>query len=73
MIAFDTNLLVHAHRAATPEHPAAVQALKAASRNVHGWGYQIGLICREAGATELWTHDRDFVALPGLKVFDPLA
>jgi len=142
LIAVDTNLLVYAHRAATPEHPAAVQALRAANRNVQGWGYslfsvgefwrvvtnptirggpstpeqtsgfldllaesgaqcwlplagfpqrlllhacqlpvvgpqifdlQIGLICREAGATELWTHDHNFVALPGLKVFDPLA
>ena len=34
---------------------------------------QIGLLCLEAGATELWTHDAAFVALPGLKVRDPLA
>jgi Predicted nucleic acid-binding protein, contains PIN domain len=34
---------------------------------------QIGLIALEAGVTELWTHDAGFVALPGLKVVDPLA
>lgn len=34
---------------------------------------QIGLLCLEAGATELLTHDAGFVVLPGLKVRDPLA
>jgi toxin-antitoxin system PIN domain toxin len=33
---------------------------------------QIGLLALEAGVTELWTHDAAFVALPGLKVCDPL-
>jgi uncharacterized protein len=33
---------------------------------------QVGLLALEAGATELWTHDAGFVALPGLKVRDPL-
>ena len=33
---------------------------------------QIGLLALEAGVTELWTHDAAFVALPGLRVSDPL-
>jgi predicted nucleic acid-binding protein len=33
---------------------------------------QIGLIALENGARELWTHDAGFVAVPGLKVRDPL-
>jgi uncharacterized protein len=34
---------------------------------------QIGLIALENGATEIWSHDRNFPRLPGLRVFDPLA
>ena len=33
---------------------------------------QIALIALENGATELWSHDRGFGALPGLVVRDPL-
>ncbi len=33
---------------------------------------QIGLTALDAGATELWTHDRNFARLPGLKFHDPL-
>lgn len=33
---------------------------------------QIGLLCLEAGVTELLTHDAGFVALPGLKIRDPV-
>jgi len=33
---------------------------------------QIGMIALENGARELWTHDAGFVAVPGLKVRDPL-
>jgi len=33
---------------------------------------QIALAARDDGATEIWTHDRDFVAVAGLRVFDPL-
>jgi hypothetical protein len=33
---------------------------------------QIGMIALEQGATELWTHDAGFVALPGLKLVDPI-
>ena len=34
---------------------------------------QIALAAFEGGATELWTHDADFITLPGLRVSDPLA
>ena len=33
---------------------------------------QIGLTCQEAGARELWSHDRNFIAVPGLTLSDPL-
>jgi predicted nucleic acid-binding protein len=33
---------------------------------------QIALMAQEGGATEIWTHDRNFVAVPGLGVVDPL-
>ncbi|RME21972.1 MAG: PIN domain-containing protein [Deltaproteobacteria bacterium] len=33
---------------------------------------QISLTALEAGASELWTHDRHFVSVPGLKIHDPL-
>ena len=34
---------------------------------------QIALTAFEGGATEIWTHDADFVSVPGLRVHDPLA
>jgi len=33
---------------------------------------QIGLMALENGATEIWTHDLNFLRIPGLKVRDPL-
>jgi len=33
---------------------------------------QIALIAFENGATEIWTHDRNFTRIPGLHVHDPL-
>jgi len=33
---------------------------------------QIALTAFENGASEIWTHDRQFAALPGLRVHDPL-
>lgn len=33
---------------------------------------QIGLCAVDAGATELWTHDKKFVKLPGLSIKHPL-
>lgn len=37
MIAIDTNLLVHAHRADSPRHESAITALSAAGRHPDGW------------------------------------
>jgi hypothetical protein len=33
---------------------------------------QIGLTALDNGAFELWTHDRDFVHIPGRRLRDPL-
>jgi toxin-antitoxin system PIN domain toxin len=33
---------------------------------------QIGLCALDGGATELWTHDANFVKIPGLVIRDPL-
>jgi hypothetical protein len=38
VVVTDTNLLVYAHRAGTPEHAAARRALEAAARHPDGWG-----------------------------------
>lgn len=141
MIAIDTNLLVYAHRASTPQHRSARRAVEAARASGRGWGValpsiaefwsvvthpsseggpssaerargflaalvdaggkvflpgegfparlmqlaqdldvhgprvfdlQIALTAFDGGAVEIWTHDRDFVAFPGLRVHDPL-
>ena len=141
MIALDTNLLVYAHRAGTPEHAAAKRAIVKAASDARGFGIaapciaefwavvthpsapprpstaaeaaafvralvtagavlctaapgfggrllalaeqmaitgprifdlQIGLVAADAGATELWTHDRGFIAPPGMRVHDPI-
>ena len=42
-------------------------------RGVRIFDLQIGLLAVEGGATELWTHDADFVRIPGLAVRDPLS
>jgi predicted nucleic acid-binding protein len=47
----------------------------AASLKVHGrriFDLQIAVIALEHGAKEIWTHDDNFVALPGVKVRYPL-
>lgn len=33
---------------------------------------QIALIALENSATHIWTHDRNFVGVPGLKIHDPI-
>lgn len=38
MIALDTNLLIYAHRAGTPEHARARAAVEAAAAAPSGWG-----------------------------------
>jgi len=142
VIALDTNLLVYAHRAATPQHRAARAAIERASQAAAGWGLpvpvvaefwsvvthpastgrpsapdealaflaelsaagaqawatgkgfglrlaqlagdlrvsgnrifdlQIALCAFDGGASQLWSHDRDFITVPGLRLVDPLA
>lgn len=34
---------------------------------------QIAITALDHGATELWSHDRGFVTLPGLRLVDPIA
>ena len=47
---------------------------RATELNVSGsriFDLQIGLMAYENGATEIWTKDKQFVRLPGLKVVNP--
>lgn len=47
----------------------------AASLKIRGasvFDLQIALIALEHGAREIWTHDKNFVSVPGLRVYDPL-
>ena len=44
MIALDTNLLVYAHRAATPQHKTARHAITHASQSPVGWGFGLPVI-----------------------------
>ncbi|MBI5500301.1 MAG: PIN domain-containing protein [Deltaproteobacteria bacterium] len=41
-------------------------------RGVRVFDLPIALVAADAGASELWSHDRRFVSLPGLPVIDPL-
>jgi predicted nucleic acid-binding protein len=46
-----------------------------AQRHIPGtpiFDLQIALTAVESGAREIWTHDRDFLTLPGLRVRNPL-
>jgi len=86
MIAIDTNLLIYAHRAATPEHRGArilgpgpgfadrqlQLAIDLAVAGGRVFDLQIALCAIDGGATELWTHDTRFIKVPGLRLRDPL-
>ena len=41
-------------------------------RGARVFDLSIALTAFDGGATELWTHDRAFVTLPGLRVVDPI-
>ncbi len=64
-------------RVLLPGDQFAERCFEAAARlDVHGprvFDLQIGLMCLEAGVTELWTRDAGFVVMPGLRILDPLA
>jgi hypothetical protein len=76
-IAF-VNMLCHEGGAQvfTPAPDFAFRLLEtAAALELHGpriFDLQIALCALEAGARELWTHDRQFVRVPGLHITDPL-
>jgi predicted nucleic acid-binding protein len=74
---FIRELVEAAGRVLQPGERFAERCFEAAVRlGVQGprvFDLQIGLMCLEAGVTELWTRDAGFVALPGLKVVDPFA
>jgi hypothetical protein len=141
MTAIDSNILVYAHRSATPEHRKAQKAIERATADLSQWGIslaslaefwsivthpasaggpstgaqaaefirslveagaqiwlpglgfaqrlmqvavdlevagprifdlQIALTASDNGATEIWTHDHNFLTIPGLRVQDPL-
>jgi hypothetical protein len=59
-----------------PREPFWTRLLALASdlnvRGVRIFDLQIALTAFDNGATEIWTHDRDFGAFPGLRVHDPL-
>jgi toxin-antitoxin system PIN domain toxin len=44
MIALDTNLLVYAHRANTPQHRLARRALEQAAAHPRGWGFAASVL-----------------------------
>ena len=44
MIALDTNVLIYAHRRATPEHRAARRAIEAAAQSPRGWGIPLATV-----------------------------
>ena len=47
--------------------------VRAGVRGPRIFDLQIALIAHEAGARELWSRDRSFVTVPGLRVVDPLS
>jgi hypothetical protein len=60
----------------TPREPFWNRFLQLASdldiRGVRVFDLQIALTAFDNGATEIWTHDRDFVGFPGVRIHDPL-
>jgi toxin-antitoxin system PIN domain toxin len=48
------------------------RAVKMSVSGARIFDLQIALIAADNGARELWTHDLNFVPLPGIKIRDPL-
>jgi len=44
VIALDTNLLVYAHRARTPQHARARRAIERAAAYPRGWGFAVSVL-----------------------------
>jgi len=75
--AFLTTLLTDGGAQICLPGPGFADRLLAAARQLkingpHIFDLQIAVIALEHGATEIWTHDRNFVSVPGLPVHDPL-
>ena len=75
---FLTNLLTDGGGRLWPPGPDfGLRLLQlAAQLNVTGpriFDLQIALTAFENGATELWSHDHNFVSVPGLTIHDPLS
>ena len=48
------------------------QAVRTSAYGARIFDLQIALIAASNGACELWTHDVNFVRLPGIRIHDPL-
>jgi predicted nucleic acid-binding protein len=73
---FLDNLVAAGAKILYPRTGAMARLSKLAVRlDVRGpriFDLQIGLTCQEAGAREIWSHDHNFIGVPGLVVNDPL-
>ena len=73
---FLNNLVAAGAKILYPRNGAMERLVELAVRlDVQGpriFDLQIGLICQDAGAREIRSHDRNFIAVPGLAVNDPL-
>lgn len=74
--AFLASLIATGARVFYPSSGAAERTLKlAVELDIRGrriFDLQIAETCFTAGAREVWTHDQNFLAIPGLKIHDPL-
>ena len=74
--AFLASLIGAGAKVLHPSSGAAERILKlAVDLDIRGgriFDLQIAETCLTAGAREVWTHDRNFPAIPGLKIHDPL-
>jgi len=74
--AFLAGLLAAGARVFTPTPQTAEHVTDlAVSLDIRGhriFDLQIAQVCVEAGVRELWSHDKNFVAVPGLPIRDPL-
>lgn len=73
---FLDNLVAAGAKILYPRNGAVERLLELAVRlDIEGariFDLQIGLICQDSGAREIWSHDHNFIAVPGLLVTDPL-
>lgn len=75
--AFISALVEAGARLLSPGPAAGQRILEAAERlSIIGprvFDLQVAVTALDHGATEVWSHDRGFVTLPGLRLVDPLA